>query len=139
MNHAEYKKLIKIGEEVWICDYRFNDIDNQPIRHVKPTKVIVVSNEELPGNKTVYYSEFHFRPFGKNGKPLAQVIAPYDNTGYRSNTGTSLNIFYDEKECVKHYKKQCRTIIIDFEAAKESKLKYYDKKIEQVQTEMEEF
>lgn len=137
MNHAEYKKVVKIGEEVWICDYRFNDIDNKPIRHIKPKKVVVYSNTDLPKNKKVYYSEFHFREVKDNGKPSSTVIGPYDNTGYRFYTGESLNIFYDEKECIKHYKKQCRENLKKFEAAKESKLKYYDGKIAEIQNEIE--
>ncbi|WP_336761317.1 hypothetical protein [Paenibacillus sp. USHLN196] len=93
MNHSEYKEKVKIGEEVWICDYRYNDVDNKAIRHIQPKKVVVVSNEDLPKNKRVYYSEFHFREIKENGKLSSTVIAPYDNTGYRSYGGVSLNIF----------------------------------------------
>lgn len=139
MLHKDYKDKVVIEEEVWICDYRFNDIDNKPIRHVKPKRVVVWSNRDLPKNKKVYYSEFHFREIKENGKPSSTVIVPYDNTGYRSYAGDSLNIFYDEKECIKHYKKQCKEIIKRFEAAKESRLKYYDEKIAEINNEMEEF
>lgn len=136
MNHAEYEVKCKIGEEVWICDYRYNDIDNQPIRHITPRKVVVVSNEELPKNKRVYYSSFHFRPVNEKGKILSQVIAPYDNTGYRAYTGVSINIFYFEDECKKHYKKQCKENLKKFEAAKISKMEYYDQKINEIKEEM---
>lgn len=137
MKHSDYKSVYKINEEVWICDYRYNDIDNKPIRHVQPKKVVVVGNEELPKNKKVYYSDFHFRAIKENGKPSSAIIAPYDNTGYRSYTGESLNIFYSEKECKQHYKKQCKENIKKFEAAKLSKIEYYDKKIVDIKDEME--
>lgn len=104
-----------IGEIVWVCDYRHNDIANKPIRHIKPTEVIIVSNDDLPDNKTVYYSDIHFRPIGKKGQPLKRIIAPYDNTGFRSYPGVSLNIFLTKEECVKHYFKQCQEILGEIE------------------------
>lgn len=137
MLHRDYKDNVIIGEEVWICDYRYNDIDNKPIRHIQPKKVVVVSNEDLPKNKTVYYSEFHFKAIKENGKPSSTIIAPFDNTGFRSFTGESLNIFYSEDECRKHYKKQCKENLKKFEAAKTSKVEIYDKKINEIKEEME--
>lgn len=111
----DYKEFIKnhksmIGETVWICDYRHLDISKKPIRHIKPTEALVVSNDELPSNKTVYYSDIHFRPIGNKGTPLKQIIAPFDNTGYRSFTGISLNIFITKEECIEHYLSQCELI-----------------------------
>ncbi|MBT2759973.1 hypothetical protein [Paenibacillus sp. ISL-20] len=136
MNHKEYSEVGRVGEEVWICDYRYNDIDNQPIRHITPRKVVVVSNEELPKNKRVYYSNFHFRPVNEKGKVLSQVIAPYDNTGYRAYSGTSLNIFYTREECKQHYLNQCLENLKRFEQAKISKIAYYDMKIEEINKEV---
>ncbi|MET3209657.1 UNVERIFIED_CONTAM: hypothetical protein ABIC26_002604 [Paenibacillus sp. PvR008] len=136
MNHKEYAPKAKLGDEVWICDYRFNDIDNQPIRHITPRKVVVLSNDNLPKNKRVYYSDFHFRSVNEKGKMLSQVIAPYDNTGYRAYTGVSLNIFYTEEECKQHYLNQCMENLKQFEQAKISKVKYYDKKIDEINKEM---
>ena len=102
------------GQVFWVCDFRFNEYSEatKPLRHVKPTEVIVVCNESLPKNKTVYYSESHFLPLNKQGDPIkSKIIAPFDNTGYRALTGTPLNIFTDEAECKSHYKKQCDDII----------------------------
>lgn len=99
-----------IGKTVWICDYRFTDIAQKPIRHVKPTEVLVVRNDDLPAGKTIYYADIHFRPIGRNGQPLKKIIAPYDNTGYRFFSGTSVNIFLTEQECVKCYLEQCAVI-----------------------------
>ena len=41
------------GQVVYICDYRLGDkgIHAKPIRNVKPMKVLVRSNKELPKNK----------------------------------------------------------------------------------------
>lgn len=119
MNHSEFCKLVNnevnYGDKVWICDYRHNNILEQPIRHVEPQEVFIVCNTELPKNKSVYYSNFHFRPVGKQGQPLARIIAPYDNTGYRAYAGVSLNIFLTKEECVEHYINQCEKIKDDIE------------------------
>ncbi|GAA4879094.1 hypothetical protein GCM10023310_69020 [Paenibacillus vulneris] len=133
----ECKDKLNIGDIVYICDYRFNDIDNQPIRHIPPMKVVVCSNEDLPKNKRVYYSEVHFRPIGTNGKVQSRIIAPFDNTGYRAYTGTSLNIFYDEQKSKDFYRTQCKENIKRFNEAKVNKVAYYDKKIEEINKEME--
>ena len=106
---------------VWISDYRLGeDPTSKPIRHVKPTKVKIVSNDNLPKNKTVYYSNYHFRTLNKNGTISSKIIAPYDNTGYRSYTGVSLNIFMTEEECREHYLSQCEIIKSSLEEFKDS-------------------
>lgn len=129
MDYNEFVKNHKnmIGRTVWICDYRFLDISKKPIRHVKPTEVLVVSNDELPSNKTVYYSDIHFKPIGNKGIPLKQIIAPFDNTGYRSFTGTSLNIFITKKECVECYLEQCELVKKEIEIEREKVNKRLDK------------
>ncbi|QNR65382.1 hypothetical protein IAQ67_15930 [Paenibacillus peoriae] len=138
MNHLEFRSKAKIGEEVWVCDYRYNDVDNKPIRHIPPKKVVVVSNEDLPKNKRVYYSDFHFRELKGNGKLSSTIIAPYDNTGYRAYTGESLNIFYAKEECVKHYLNQCMENLRQFEDAKTRKTTYYNNKIDEINQEITE-
>jgi hypothetical protein len=120
MNYKEWMDKYKnadniVGKEFWICDYRLNsDKDNKPIRNVTPKLVKVFSNNDLPKNKRVYYSDVHFREV-KNNKVLTTVIAPFDNTGYRGFTGVSLNIFDDEKECRKHFVSQCNEAICEYE------------------------
>ncbi|MFJ8531144.1 hypothetical protein [Bacillus sp. NPDC094106] len=114
MNYEEFEKMIgsKVneGDKIWICDYRHNNVLESPIRHIPPQEVAVIDNKKLPKNKTVYYSEYHFRPIGKKEKPISKIIGPYDNTGYRFITGTSLNIFFTEEECRKCYREQCEKI-----------------------------
>lgn len=126
MLYKELEELInkgdlREGDKVWICDYRLNDSPlEKPIRHVAPIEVIISNNNTLPKNKTVYYSSYHFRGITKKGTPSSKIIAPYDNTGYRTYTGVSLNIFLDEIECKKHYRKQCEEIKETIEDTKDS-------------------
>ena len=135
-------KKIKEGDTLWITDFRFGSDGalNKPIRHVKPTKVKLVSNSELPKNKTVYYSNYHFRPINKNGETSkSRIIAPYDNTGYRSYTGVSLNIFTDEKECKDFYIDLCKNRLVDIDIEKRSILRSLNTKEEEINKLIEEF
>ncbi|AYB37610.1 hypothetical protein [Brevibacillus laterosporus] len=136
MLYHELNEQLKAGDIVYICDYRFNNIDQQPIRHIIPQRVMVFSNSDLPKGKKVYYSEHHFRPLNKKDKPLSRIIAPYDNTGYRSYKGVSLNIFFTKEECIKHYQQQCKQNIKEYEKAKIDKLNYYENKINEIKEEM---
>jgi hypothetical protein len=99
---------INVGDDVWIVDFRYEDVLNKPIRNVTPTLVRITSNDDLPARKTVYYADYHFRPLGKNGAAKATVIAPYDNTGFRGYTGVSVNIFLTEAEAQARYQEQIR-------------------------------
>ena len=95
-----------LGKMVWICDYRANeDPKKKPIRNIEPTPVVVTDANET--SKTIYYSPIYFRPV-KKGNIMSKVIAPFDNTGYRSYTGESVNIFYTVEDCVKCYREQVR-------------------------------
>lgn len=84
------------GNIVYICDYR-QERGKKPLRNVPPTKVKVLPKTE--SNKTVYYSQSFFRPYGKNGL-LSKTIMPYDNTGFRSFTGNPVYVFDDHQECI---------------------------------------
>ncbi len=107
-NHSPYK------EPVWIVDYRFNNrFIEKPIRHVPPTKVAFRPNSEV--TKKVYYSDRHFRPYGKDGKLLKKVIAPFDNTGFRSYTGVAVQVFLTEAEAHEYYKQVKREILVKAE------------------------
>lgn len=93
------------GRYVWICDYRPSKggINDKPIRHVKPQKVLVRSNEET--KERVYYSESHFAVLNKNGKALKKIIKPFDSTGYRWYPGIPVRVFNNEEECIAQYEK----------------------------------
>ena len=106
-----------IGRIVWVCDFRQPDLNKKAIRHVKPTKVAVRSNNELPKNKRVYYSLTHFSPVNKKGKVTARIISPVDNTGSRSRSGDEINVFDNEADCKQYYKNQCAKIISLYEEA----------------------
>ena len=93
------------GNIAYITDLRVSDGGNKFIRNIPPTKVLIRHNRELNGAKTIYYSDFHFLKM-KGDKVLKQVIAPFDNTGYRYYTGTSVNIFEDYEDCVKKHNEQ---------------------------------
>ena len=105
-----------IGQELWVCDYRYNDFNNKPIRHVKPTKVKCLSNNETKNR--IYYSECFFR----EGEKKSSLIKLFDNTGYRSFSGISLEVFTEEQECIEAYEIARKKIKKDFEKYKESTL-----------------
>ena len=108
------------GEIVWVCDFRYDNYGEKPIRKILPTKVMVRSNSE--SIRTFYYSESHFARLSKKGEPLkSKLIALVDNTGYRNRSGQPLWIFPDEKSCVHQF-----NLLVD--AAKEGMKNYIKKK-----------
>ena len=116
------------GQIIWICDLRYSDYNNKPIRNIAPTKVMVRSNSLI--KKTIYYSESHFAKLNAAGEPLKSGIIPlFDNTGYRSYAGVALNCFEAEEECVAHYQKQLKTAIEGLEKYKIEICKSIDIKI----------
>ena len=110
-----------IGQELWVCDYRYNSFDVKPIRHVPPTKVKCLSKEDT--DKTIYYSECFFR----EGSKKSSVIKLYDNTGYRSLAGVALKVFTTEQECIDAYNELKKQLREDFQEYKEAKLKMLDR------------
>lgn len=100
-----------VGKKVWICDYRQPDLDKKAIRHVPPTEVFIVSNTENPPSKPIHYSATHFRTLTKNGEASSKVIGIFDNTGYRSFSGTPVHVFDNKEECVEFYNDQADKII----------------------------
>lgn len=97
-------------KHVWICDFRSGkDWTNRPIRHVKPMEVLVQSNEHT--KQHIHYSDSHFVKLRKNGLPSVSIIKLFDNTGYRSFTGTALRVFDNEAECRACYREMGEKII----------------------------
>lgn len=115
------------GYYVWICDYRFsNKNDDKPLRHVKPTRVLIRDNKELPKTKRIYYSESHFVEL-KNGVPVnSKIHSLFDNTGYRLMTGTPVFVSLDEITCREYYQKQVKEIIENLNIYIEQKIKFRD-------------
>lgn len=108
MKWEEYLKIFENdvnGHVVYITDIRVASGGNKFIRNVPPSRVTILSNDKLPSGKTVYYSDFHFVPM-KGDRLLKKVIAPFDNTGNRSFTGTSVHVFESLDECVHLYNQQ---------------------------------
>jgi len=117
-----------VGEKVWICHYLQPDIDKKPLRSVPPTRVIIRSNDELPCNKTVYYSAVHFSPLGAKGQALARVISPVDNTGFRSRSGNSLCVYTTEAECVASWNAQLSEVMARLKEKEQSAAKEWREK-----------
>lgn len=116
-----------IGQELWICDYRYTDFNNKPIRHVPPTKVNCLSIKDT--DKRVYYSECFFR----EGSKKSSLIKLFDNTGYRMCPGTALNVFTTEEECREHYLAQKEKLRGKFKEYKQQQLRI----LEQTEKELE--
>lgn len=110
------------GKEVWICDLRWNDFNNKPIRDITPKKVIVRPISET--KKRVYYSEIFFSEIKNDKVVSSSVIGLFDNTGYRSYTGVPLNVFTTEAECIKNYKKLAHEAYKSFLEWKQIQLNY---------------
>lgn len=111
------------GKKVWICDYRFNDMSEKAIRHIKPTLVLVRDNSET--KKRIYDSCSHFVAINSKGKPLeTRVITPFDNTRSRWSTGIMVRVFDNEKECKEEYVRMCRVIAADFQRWIEAQTAY---------------
>lgn len=125
------------GAIVYICDYRLNNNDpihKKPIRKVLPTMVMVTDNDELPKNKKVYYSAFHFKKINNNGDVVKNsVIAPFDNTGFRVYPGISLNIFDDFNECLECWTDQINEAISVFKNYKDSIMDNLNLKINELE------
>lgn len=116
------------GIKVWICDLRYTDYSNKAIRNIKPTEVLIRSNDET--KKRIYYSESHFVELNIKGEPLkSKVKAPFDGTGYRSYAGVALKCFETEVECIKHYKKQIKQAIKGLEEHRKTITEIVDYKI----------
>lgn len=112
MKYEEFQPKIgtefKEGDIFYICDFRLNeDLRKKPIRNIKPVEVMLVNNDKITTDRTIYYSEYHFRELKKNREYSSKIIAPYDGTGYRSYTGKGLHVFTTKDECIDFFIEQC--------------------------------
>jgi len=115
----EYKSEVDIDkitngsmdyEQVWICDFR-RRFPDKPVRKVLPTKVEIRPISDA-GNKNIYYTQSCFFKLNKKGEWTKRPIPVFDNTGYRSRTGTPLRVFTDKNECKACFKGLCNIVIM---------------------------
>ena len=95
----EVREGLHTGKTVWICHYNRPDMHKKALRNVPPTKCLIKSTDELPNNKTIYYSQAYFTPYNKTGKLSTKIISPVDNTGFRTRCGNELYVFDNEEDC----------------------------------------
>lgn len=125
-----------IGDDVWICDFRHENVMEKPIRNVKPQRVRIESNDNLPPRKRVYYADFHFLPYGVNGNVKKQVIAPFDNTGFRGYTGIAVKIFFNETDCREFFTEQCKIVKEKLIKTRKSMVESIDIRLKNLEQEM---
>jgi hypothetical protein len=123
-----------LNKDVWVCDLRFNNCLEKPIRKVEPIKVSVQNTALV--KKTIYYSDNALVPYNKKGElNFNQAFGIYDNTGFRSYPGVPLEIFDSEKECVERYKILAQDAIEGLEIAKKSMIDIVDERINKLRAE----
>lgn len=126
------------GQHVWICDMRYNDPNNKPVRHVKPQRVLVRSNADTPKLVT-YYSASHFVVLKADGTPSAsQTLGLVDNTGYRTISGKPVRIFDNPGECTSAYHAMCTAAIQQLEEHKVKLTSVIDGRIDEHKAAREE-
>lgn len=111
-----------VDKFLYVCDYRKESVDKKAIRHIKPTKVIVLNknhfkklDKDFP---KVYYSENVLVTLNKKDEPVySKMIAPFDNTGYRSYAGIGLCFFDNLEECIEMYNSQVQDVLNMYENA----------------------
>lgn len=94
-----------VGRTLYVCDFRYNDIFKKPIRHIKPTEVVVIRKEDT--TKTIYYSSHCFAPVKRGNPDNNKAISVFDNTGFRSYPGEPVQIFDNYEECKQAYIQMC--------------------------------
>jgi len=111
MFYPELQQKIATGEImendlVWVMGYHRLRPLEKSTRHVPPTLVQIRSNREVPLNRNVLTSGYHFRPCGPSGKVLSKIILPYasgDNLYSSSKDYGSLSFFFTEDEAREAY------------------------------------
>lgn len=128
--------LSYVGQTFWICDYRKENTSKKPIRHVKPTEIIVVDPDDFKEHNKVpriYYSQVAFVKVTKNKEPkVSNIIPAYDNTGYRSYTGVGVNIFDNEQECTEYYNEQVKKVLEMYRIEKDEVIERLNSEIEEI-------
>jgi hypothetical protein len=125
-----------LNKDLWVCDLRFNNSIEKPIRKVVPTKINLVSNDKV--SKRIYYSDNSLVPYNKKEELVfSKAFGIYDNTGFRSLfTGVPLEIFDSEEECKNQYKKLIKLAIQFINKKKEEFVNSADIQIKNLESEL---
>lgn len=124
-----------LNNDVWVCDLRFKDGLEKPIRNVHPIKVSI--QPVVLVKKTIYYSDNALVPYNNKGElNFNKAFGIFDNTGFRSYPGVPLNIFDSENECKEHYKFLVSLAINDLENAKKNIIEVLDDRISKLKLEL---
>ena len=116
-----------IGKKLWISEFKREDLDKKASRFIRPQKALLRSNSEINSNKRIYYSYNHFVGLNKKGEiSKSKIIAIFDNTGYRSYQGTSIQVFDNEQECRESFVAQAEEIGRRVDIMIESAKKYWE-------------
>jgi hypothetical protein len=118
MKYEELKQAVKagtinVGDDVWVVDFRYDDISKPPVRNVAPTHARIFEADIVnePNNfrysGQLDYTGYYFRPVGKKGIPLTKVITPY----VYDIEEISLNVFLTEEEAHEKHREQVATVV----------------------------
>lgn len=112
-----------VNQDLYIAEANFKI--GRP-RIIQPVRAKLVSKEEAPKNKTIYYSYNFFKVYKPNGKLDSKVVAVFDNTGFRSYRGNPISIFDNYDEAVVWFNKEIQKVIDERNKAREVLLKNHD-------------
>lgn len=121
------------GHILWVTDLHFRDLQKKAIRNVPPTKVLVRPNSALTKPMSIYYSDYHLVVLGRDNKPTSKIIQLFDNTGYRSRTGSPVLLFTNEKDAKEAYAALAQKFLERVKEEKASVDKLWEDRIQYLQ------
>lgn len=102
-----------VNKEFWVCDYRWHNYSHKsPIRHVKPTKILV--SEFSDRQRTYYPKSMTCLVINSDGTFNKSPLPIYDKTSARFTDNSALRFFTTMEECIECYKEQCDKAIEGF-------------------------
>jgi hypothetical protein len=118
MKYEELKQAVKagtinVGDDVWVVDFRYDDISKAPTRNIAPVRAricqadIVNEPDNFRYTGQLDYTGYYFRPIGKNGQPLTKVLTPY----LYDFEKVSINVFLTEEEAHEKHREQVATVV----------------------------
>jgi hypothetical protein len=86
---------------LWICALAYTDMSKKPIRHVEPTRVIIVRYQIIYAGLDSY--DTYFVPLNRNGEMIQKkAFIAYGRPTWH------INIFDNEEECINEYLILCK-------------------------------